>query len=188
MTTGPTPLSRVYTDATATPVFADVYRDHAGFVWRSVKRLGIPDAQVEDVMHEVFLVVQRRLPEYDGRAALTTWIYHLTRGVVSNWKRGHRREQARVMAANLKPSSPPDPEDLAQHQQAAAFVRQFLSTLDADKRLVFELAEVEGFSVAEIAAISGTNPNTAHSRLRAARKAFQRAITRWRTPAAGGTP
>ena len=49
---------------------AAVYRGHAAFVWRVVRRLGVADAALEDVVHDVFLVVHRRLAEYDGRAAL----------------------------------------------------------------------------------------------------------------------
>jgi RNA polymerase sigma-70 factor (ECF subfamily) len=51
---------------------AELYRKHAGFVWRSLRRFGVADEALEDVVHEVFMIVRRRLPEFDRRAAPTT--------------------------------------------------------------------------------------------------------------------
>jgi RNA polymerase sigma-70 factor (ECF subfamily) len=158
------------------PDFAAVYEQHADLVWRVVRRMGIPDAVAEDVMHEVFLVVHRRLPEYDGRAAMSTWLFHLARGVASNYKRGRDRERARLEVVAPPMSALPDPEVDAERREAASFVRAFLDGLDAEKREVFELVEIEGMAVPEIAQILGINLNTAYSRLRLARQAFARAV------------
>ncbi len=158
----------------------EVYARHSGFVWRIVRRLGIPEHGVEDVMHEVFLVVHRRLPEYDGRIALTTWLYQLTRGVVSNHRRSRAREQRRIELVDPRPAPAPDPEAQTRRGQAAAFVRAFLEELDPDKREVFELVELEGLAMPEVAELVGVNLNTAYSRLRAARQLFQRAVDRMR--------
>lgn len=158
----------------------EVYARHSAFVWRTVRRMGIPEAAVEDVMHEVFLVVHRRLPEFDGRVAMTTWLYHQTRGVVSNHRRSRRREERRLALVDPKPSPAPDPEAETRRGQAAEFVRSFLDELDADKREVFVLAELEGLPVPEVAKMTGLKLNTAYSRLRAARQRFQRAVGRLR--------
>ncbi len=157
---------------------AEVYAAHAPFVYRTVRRLGVPQGSVEDVMHEVFLVAHRRLPEFDGRAAITTWLYHLSRGVVSNWRRGRRREAARLSLVEPPSNAMPDPEKATEREQAAAFVRRFVESLDVDKRLVFELAEVDGMAMPAVAEIAGIKVNTAYSRLRAARREFQRAVHR----------
>lgn len=158
----------------------EVYALHSGFVWRIVRRMGVPEHGVEDVMHEVFLIVHRRLREYDGRVALTTWLYHVTRGVVSNQRRSRAREQRRLELVDPKPAPAPDPEVHSQRRQAASFVRAFLEQLEPDKREVFELVELEGLPVPEVAELVGINLNTAYSRLRAARQLFQRAVTRIR--------
>jgi RNA polymerase sigma-70 factor, ECF subfamily len=155
---------------------ADVYREHSGFVWRVVRRLGVPDAAVEDVMHDVFMVVHRRLPEYDGRAAMTTWLFHITRGVASNYKRGKDREGRRLELVSPKPAAVPNPEVHTQRRQAADFVRGFIQGLDRDKRRVFELAELDGLPIPQVAEICGINLNTAYSRLRAARRQFAEAV------------
>src|SRR5260221_7211842 len=66
-----------------------LYRRHGEKVSRWVKRLwGRHDA--EDVLHEVFMVVQRRLPEFRGDSALTTWLYAITERVVSGRRRKER--------------------------------------------------------------------------------------------------
>ncbi len=154
---------------------SDVYRAHAGFVYRMVRRLGVPDAALEDVMHEVFVIVQRRLPEYDGRAAMTTWLFHITRGVVSNYRRGERRREQRL--ALVQPPQPRvDPQSATERKEAAAFVREFLATLEPGQRLVFELAEIDGLPMPKIAELADVPINTAYSRLRLARKRFQAAV------------
>ncbi|MCX4246182.1 RNA polymerase sigma factor [Paraliomyxa miuraensis] len=158
----------------------EVYARHSDFVWRIVRRMGIPDHAVEDVMHEVFLVVHRRLDDYDGRASMTTWLYHLTRGVVSNHRRSRLREQRRLRLVDPRPSAAPDPEAHTSRGQAAAFVREFLEQLDSDKREVFELVELDGLPVPEVAELIGVNLNTAYSRLRAARQRFGQAVARMR--------
>ncbi len=173
-------------DAQPPLTVAEVYARHAAFVWRVVRRRGVPDAVAEDLMHEVFLVVHRRLGEYDGRASLPTWLFHLTRGVISNWQRSQRRERSRI--AELAPpfEGDVDPEQQATRAQAQVLVHTFLAGLDDAKRDVFELVELEGQAVPDVARSLGINLNTAYSRLRLARHAFAQATARWR--ADRGTP
>jgi RNA polymerase sigma-70 factor (ECF subfamily) len=163
----------------------DVYARHSGFVWRIALRMGIPEHAVEDVMHEVFLVVNRRLREYDGRVSMTTWLYHQTRGVVSNYQRGRRRERQRIALVDPKPAPAPDPELEAGRAEAADFVQRFVDRLDPDKREVFVLADLEGLSVPEVAEALGIKLNTAYSRLRAARERFAQAVQRMRAAESG---
>lgn len=160
---------------------AAVYRRHADFVWRVVRRFGIPDAVVEDVMHDVFLVVHRRLHEFDGRAAMTTWLYNIARGVASNYRRGHTREEARLRLIEPHAGASLDPEGTAERREAAAFVRAFVASLDDDRRQVFELAVLEAMPIPQVAEACGINVNTAYSRLRSARKLFQAAALRHRS-------
>lgn len=172
----------------AKPTIAEIYERHAEFVWRIVRRHGIPDAEAQDVMHEVFLIAQRRLPQYDGRASITTWLFHIARGVTSNLRRGRAREQARLRVVAEQPAVPAidaDPEQGASRSEALAFMRRFLAELDDGKRDVFELVELEGAAMPEVAESLGINLNTAYSRLRLARQAFSLAVARWQGQ---GTP
>ncbi len=167
----------------APPTLAEVYRAHAGFVWRVCRRLGVPEAALEDVVHDVFLVVHRRLHEYDGRAAMTSWLFGIARGVAANLRRSQARSE-RKLAVVPPPAGPLDPERTTEREQAAAFVQKFLEGLDEERRLLFALADIEGMKVPEIAQALGVNLNTAYSRLRATRELFQRALAEREAPRA----
>lgn len=129
-------------------------------------------------MHDVFVVVQRRLKEYDGRASIKTWLYHLARGVAANEQRRRVREQQRIWRAQPQPTREPDPEATHERKEAAAFVRTFLDALAVEQRNVFVLAEIEGLPVPEVASLLGVNLNTAYGRLRTARRLFRAAVVR----------
>ena len=154
---------------------AEVYREHADFVWRTIRRFGVDDDAVEDVLHEVFLVVQRKLHDYDGRASVKSWLYGISRRVSANWRRSRRRAERRERESPLDElmSVPPQPEEHASRRQAAGLVRRFLSSLDDDKRAVFELCDIEGCRRTEAAELLGIEAKLVYSRLRSARLRFQ---------------
>lgn len=154
------------------PDFDRVYRDYVAFVWRRLRRMGIPQAEVADVAHEVFIIVHRKLADFDGRASIAAWLFGITRGVVSNWRKAEQRRERRLTVAPI-PGAPPSPDDHASAGEARAMIERFLDSLDADKRIVFELADVEGLRAREIGEIVGTNIHTVNSRLRAARLRFR---------------
>jgi RNA polymerase sigma-70 factor (ECF subfamily) len=151
--------------------FDAVYRAHVGFVWRTMRRLGVAEADLEDAVHEAFLVVHRRLPEFDGRAAITSWLYAVARGVASNRRRTALRRERREAHAD-GPEHAVDPAEQLARARAAEVVERFLTGLSEEQRTVFELFEIEGLRGAEIAEAIGLNINTVFTRLRAARHRF----------------
>jgi RNA polymerase sigma-70 factor (ECF subfamily) len=166
---GPTP------SLAGPPTLASLYRAHASFVWRAVRRLGIPEAAAEDVVQEVFLVARRRLPDYEGRGAPTSWLYGIARGVAANHRRGQARAERRLrVVTGPRPAASPSPEDAVGHADAIALVERFLAGLDPDQREVFVLCDVEGMSGPEVALALGLNLNVAYSRLRLARTKLRR--------------
>ncbi|MCW5807438.1 MAG: sigma-70 family RNA polymerase sigma factor [Deltaproteobacteria bacterium] len=162
--------------AAAVPSFDEVYATNVAFVWRVLRTLGVPDAQLEDAVQDVFVVVHRRLPEWEGRAAITTWLFAIARRVASS----HRRRAAGARTEELRPDDEPagsaDTFAAMSRAQAAATVMNILLTLDDDKRIVFALVELEQLSVPEVARMLDINLNTAYSRLRLARAAFESAV------------
>lgn len=151
--------------------FDAVYRAHVGFVWRAMRRFGVAEADLEDAVHEAFLVVHRRLAEFDGRAAITSWLYAVARGVASNRRRTTlRRERREALAPG--PAAEVDPTELLARARAAEVVERFLNGLPGEQREIFELFEIEGLRGAEIAEAIGLNINTVFTRLRAARQRF----------------
>ncbi len=178
------PVASVFME---TPSFDSVYQEHFAFVWRSVKRLGVPPASIDDAAQDVFLVVHRRLSEFAGRSSVKTWLYGIVRRVVSD----HRRRMKRKAPGESLPEHLADagdnPQDVALKREAAALLYQVLDELDDDKREVFVLAELEQMPVPAIAEALGENVNTIYSRLRAARQRFEEAVSKRqeREPRAG---
>jgi RNA polymerase sigma-70 factor, ECF subfamily len=173
--------------ALATPLFVELYDAHARFVWRAVLRLGVSADAIEDVVQEIFLVVHRRLADFEQRSSARTWIY----GIALRVARGHRRTLARrhLTAASgreeLEPLAMPEdparaPDALLEKSEAAQLVLALLDELDDEHREIFVLAELEEMTLGEIAEILGGNTNTIASRLRAARRAFDAALARAR--------
>jgi len=163
-----------------------VYREHFGFVWALVRRLGVGERDVEDAVQDVFIVVHRRLHDFEERAAIRTWLYAITMRVAANYRRRHRRRAEHGDADLSRLAAPPssDPEAHARRSEAAEILDRLLSRLDEKKRAVFVLAEIEGLPAPEIAKIVGTNPRTVYSRLRAARARFGTDLARLSTDGA----
>lgn len=160
---------------------ATVYEAYFRYVWRCLRSLGVRDSQLEDALQDVFVVVQRRLPEFDGRAAVRTWLYAIALRVARKYRERARREPASLEAAQEE-----DPERYAASEVSAdrelenerlRLARRALASLDDDKREIFVLARVEQMSAPEIASILRIPLNTVYSRLRAARLAFEAEIT-----------
>ncbi|MBI2394331.1 MAG: RNA polymerase sigma factor [Deltaproteobacteria bacterium] len=170
--------------AVARPDFVEIYDAHVEFVYRSVRRLGVDAASVEDVVQEIFLVVHRRLVDFEGRSSLKTWVFAIALRVVRDHRRTVRRKRldARADGAELERlvDDRPAPCEALERVEAARMLDGLLAQLDDDRREVFVLAELEGMSVPEIAEITGVNPNTIHSRLRAARREFEAGVARIR--------
>lgn len=153
----------------------EVFRAEAEFVWRVVRRFGVPEADAEDAVQEVFLVVAKRLEGYEERGALRAWLVAIARQVAQHAQRARFRHERKVQA--LHASEPhDDPERRLEHSEALAFVNAFLAELDRDQAMVFYLADVEGMAVPEIAASLGIKLNTAYGRLRLARVAFEKKV------------
>jgi len=152
--------------------FADLFLAHASFVWRVLRRLGVPDADAEDALQEVFLVVHRKLPTYEDRGSLRAWLFTIARQVASRHRRSAVRRKRREHIP-LPAVPPTDPHEEAVRREAAAMVRDFLEQLDEPRGLVFFLADVEGMAVTEIASSLDVNLNTVYGRLRAARLRFE---------------
>jgi RNA polymerase sigma-70 factor, ECF subfamily len=156
------------------PSFDEVYAAHAAFVWRVLRTFGVSEAQIEDAVQDVFVVVHRRLPEWEGRAQITTWLFAIARRVASS----HRRRAGNDRTESLvdEPAGGTDTFAAMSRAQAAATVVGILEQLDEDKRVVFALVELEQLSVPEVARMLEINLNTAYSRLRLARHAFELAV------------
>jgi RNA polymerase sigma-70 factor, ECF subfamily len=163
--------------------FEQVYEASFDFVYRNARRLGVPESATDDVVQEVFLVLHRRLAEYDGRATLRSWVYGILANTVRQYRRTFRRKQKPLQAMerdqDLGPaSSLAGPEQRAQHQQDMRLLLSLLEELPDEQRELIVLADLEQLNVPEICACIGGNSNTVYSRLRVAREALRAGLAR----------
>ena len=152
------------------PTFATVFAEHAALVWRTMRRLGLREADAEDLAQEVFMVIHRKLPTFEARSKLSTWIYGICVNVAADH---HRRAHVRreVPTDDLPDRGVPGGQDAAlAAAESRARLDRALETLDDDKRAVFVLYELEEVPMAEIAVVVGAPLQTVYTRLHAARR------------------
>jgi RNA polymerase sigma-70 factor (ECF subfamily) len=171
-----TPIVRV-----EVPPFPQVYEAHFDFVWRSARRLGVPEASLDDVVQDVFVTVYRRLSDFEGRSQLKTWIFGILRHTVRDLRRSMRRKPAEALEHDPHDHHGQTPHEAAARVEAQRLLHAVLDTLDEDQREVFVLSELEQLSAPEIASALEVNVNTVYSRLRAARQDFEAALKRLRS-------
>ena len=159
-------------ESSAAAQIAGVFSKHADFVWRSLRRLGVPSADVDDALQEVFLVVHRRLAEYEDRGLMRAWLFSISRQVSSHYHRSLKRSEARHRGLVVDAAAP-DLEEVVARREAEQLVGSFLDGLEEPQRLVFYLSDIEGLTAPEIASALEVNLNTVYGRLRQARKRFE---------------
>jgi RNA polymerase sigma-70 factor, ECF subfamily len=148
------------------PSFTQLFEEHFGFVCRSLLRLGVREADIEDIAQELFLTVHRALPESDRSRPLKPWLFGFAVRYASNYRRlsWHRGRELDDM-----PVSPKLHDKLAAKRTVIAA----LERLDFDKRVVLVMHDLEELTAPEIAQELGIPLNTVYSRVRLAREAFR---------------
>jgi len=171
--------------AAPAPTFEAVYASHAGFVLRNLRRLGVNDAALDDAAQDVFVVVHRRLPEFEGRSAISTWLFAIVVGVARNQRRTRRRRapesggnEAETDILAAAPAERPDRR--AEQSQSIRVLMSLLDELDEDKREAFVLSQLEQMTAPEMAEALHLNVNTVYARIRASIQAFEQAVARHR--------
>ena len=158
--------------------FETLYRAEFPYVWHTLRRLGVRDRDLEDLAHDVFVVVHRRLADYDPTRPLKPWLF----GIAFRVAAGDRR-RARVHAeipsdAVDVAADVPGADDQLAARQDRQLVLDALAALDLDRRAVFVMHDIDGHAAPEIAAAVGIPLNTVYSRLRLAREKFAAAVRR----------
>lgn len=158
--------------------FQDLYETHFDFVWRTLRRMGVPEADVSDVLQEVFLTVHRKLPEFEGRSKITTWLFQISMGAARDRRRKahHRREVLDEGVLERVAPQGAAPDALLELHQEIELLDRALEALSLDQRAVFLLFELEELGGEEIAEMLQLPLGTVYSRLRLGRTAFQRAV------------
>jgi RNA polymerase sigma-70 factor (ECF subfamily) len=180
--TSGSPLARSSSSREAT--FSRIYEAWFHEVTRWIRALGGPDADLEDLAQEVFVVVERKLDGFDGRN-LPAWLYRIAARTVSVHRRRawFRRIFLRPRDVGLDDleHGALSPAELLERQEAHRIVYGLLARMSDKRRRAFALFEIEGYSGEEIAALEGIPLKTAWSRLGLARKDFLRLAEELRT-------
>jgi RNA polymerase sigma-70 factor (ECF subfamily) len=158
--------------------FELIYEQHVDFVWRSLRRLGVSDASVEDAVQDVFVVVHRRLDEFEGRSSMKTWLFGILYRVASDQRRQIRRKGEVAPLSSALQDGRPLPDESLETAESLRALDQALCRLEPERRAVFVMAEIEGMTAPEIADALGIKLNTVYSRLRVARRELDLAIGR----------
>lgn len=146
-----------------------VFRAEVPYVARALRYFGVPDKDLADVCQEVFLVVHRKLGEFEHRSSVRTWLFSICQRSASDYRRrAHNRRE--VMVDEPLAGASTDSEQFTQSMEARRELLRALDLLDDDKRDVFVLFEIEGLEMKEVAEVVQCPLQTAYSRLHAARR------------------
>jgi len=175
------PVGRLGSEPPSSADLGQIYRDHAADVSRWARRLRGPHADVEDVLHEVFLVVQRRLGEFRKDAKLSTWLYCITVRVVQEQRRKERWLRWLHVDRILSPErpAPRTPLELLESRRATEITYHLLDGLPEAERSALILFELERLSGEQIASLTGEAVGTIWVRLHRARARFRKAYLAW---------
>ncbi len=122
---------------------------------------------------------------------MTTWLFGIVLRVAATYRRSVQRRRERINDASPVPLEAvadregEGPLELVVKREARELLHRLLGQLDDDKRAMLVTVDLEQMSVPEAAASLGINLNTAYSRLRAARAAFNEAVARCQAAKAG---
>ena len=168
--------------ATPVPSLKELYEAEFSFVWRNLRRLGVEEVDLRDAAQDVFVVVHRRLSEFEGRSSIRWWLYCVVKRIASQARRTRRRrELPDTTDADEVEDSLALPDESAERAEAFALFATLLDELDEEQRDVVILADLEECTAPEIASMLDCNVNTVYSRLRIGRAKLRSAFERSRT-------
>ncbi|HEY3356648.1 MAG TPA: sigma-70 family RNA polymerase sigma factor [Polyangia bacterium] len=164
----------------AAPELRSIYEAGVDYVWETLRRFGVRDADLEDVTHDVFVAVQRKLAGYDSSRPLKPWLFCFALRAAADY-RGSSRVRREIVGEIPDAADPaPGPDDRLEAAEARELLLAALDTLALELRSVLVLHDMDGVPMPAIAAALGGSVNTHYSRLRLARRSFTAALRRLR--------
>ncbi|MCB9625411.1 MAG: sigma-70 family RNA polymerase sigma factor [Sandaracinus sp.] len=157
------------------PSLAAIYEEHFEYVWRTLLRLGVRDA--EDATQNVFLVVHAKLPSYDPSRPLRPWLFGIAYNVARETRRKASERYERPTDTWAEVAGDAQSSD-ASRLEAAQLVHAALLEVEESRRAVFVLYELDQEPMKDVAEALGIPLNTAYSSLRRAREEFSAAVER----------
>ncbi|HMJ51167.1 MAG TPA: RNA polymerase sigma factor [Polyangiaceae bacterium] len=164
---------------------------HFDFIWRSLRRLGVPPDSVDDATQRVFLVTAKNLPQIAVERE-RAFLFSVAVRVASDARRARSRRHEISEPDAIDGAAHPvaSPEELLDQKRAREILDSLLEDIPMDLRTVLVLVEGEGLTGTEVASLLGIAEGTVNSRLRRGREALTRRVERWKramTKAASNT-
>jgi RNA polymerase sigma-70 factor (ECF subfamily) len=173
------------TSAAGQDEFQRLYEAELDYVWASLRRLGVPQASLEDVCHDVFITAWKRMPDYDRSRPIRPWLFGIAYRVASDL-RNRASTQREVLDDEADVVDPAQsPHEHAEAAQARKLVARALESIPIERRGVFVMHDIDGTAIPEVAETFGIPLNTAYSRLRLARRDFESAVQKLKEAAHG---
>lgn len=155
--------------------FEALFEAELPYVVRTLRRLGVAERDVEDLGHEVFITVYRRLDDYDTSRPIRPWLFGISYRVAVGYSR-LARHRFELVGGNAR--SDADAAGAVAPLEARELVMKALGKLSLEQRALFVMHDLDGLAVPDIANALEVPLNTAYSRLRAARRDFKAAVLR----------
>lgn len=167
--------------STEVPTIATLFRARYASIWRLLRRLGVPQANLDDAAQEVFWIAARRLSDMMPGSE-HAFLYGISLRIAANYQRKAKAspDAIDIDAAWDLATDFPAPDALLETQRARELLDRALARLPLELRSVFVLVELEGMAVKDVAELEGIALGTASSRLRRAREEFAESVKRLR--------
>lgn len=142
-------------------------RPHLDSIRRFARSFCKSESDADDLAQDALVKAYRSFPSFDGRSSLSTWLYTIAKHQFLDHRRGklfHWRQRETELVES-DPTSHPNPEALVRDRERADLLWTTLRRIDEKFRTPLVLAEIEGLSYDEIAAIEGVPIGTIRSRI-----------------------
>jgi RNA polymerase sigma-70 factor (ECF subfamily) len=160
--------------------FRALFEGHFAYVWHTLRRLGVAERDLEDLAHDVFLEVYRARERYEAARPLRAWLFGFAFRIAAHDRRRARHRYETLEGPRERADDSPTALDRVLASEALDVAHRALEALEIQRRAVFVMHEVDGFSMPEVAEALAIPLNTAYSRLRLARKEFHERVERLR--------
>jgi RNA polymerase sigma-70 factor (ECF subfamily) len=160
--------------------FRQIFEQHVVLVSRTLRYLGVAEPDLTDAAQEVFVVVNRRYAEFEGRSALSTWIHAICLRVAMNHRKKHRRRREDVVSEPPEARIEPDQQLNLERREERTLLTSVLDLLDDRQREIIVLHEIERLPMREVAEIVGCPLQTAYTRRKTALEKMRDELVRRR--------
>jgi RNA polymerase sigma-70 factor (ECF subfamily) len=154
-----------------------IVRTEHDFIWRLLRRIGIPESSVDDATQQVFCVAARKVNEIVPGSE-RSFLFGVALRIASDRRRSREGREPPVTAAAEEADPGPNPEELTDQRRRRALLDEILAEMPLEMRTVLALFELEQMTKAEVSALLGIPVGTAVSRLRRAREVFKELANR----------